>query len=49
MNVELLNEIFIKYKDELKGYTYISHDDIKNLSNGFHIIYISIRIRYSVS
>jgi len=41
MNIESLNDIFIKYKDELEGYTYITQNDIKNLSNGCYVVYIS--------
>ena len=41
MDIELLNEVFIKYKDELEGYTYVTEKDIKNLSNGCYVVYIS--------
>lgn len=41
MNIDLLNEVFIKYKDELEGYTYVTEKDIKYLSNGCYVVYIS--------
>jgi hypothetical protein len=41
MEIDLLNEVFIKYKDELQDYTYVTFKDIKNLSNGCYVVYIS--------